>query len=114
MKIVLMISLVKFVTNNVSESLSSAPLVVKVIACAFQTAPGKRQNVLIHAHVTLNVTMVATDVIIISVTSVMISKQMKIFTDAKMFLLMSLHNVWQHVAVHPLASSVVQAVMKRI
>ena len=46
--------------------------------------------------------------------SVMISKQMKIFTDAKMFLLTSLHNVWQHVVVHHLASLVVQAVMKLI
>ena len=68
MKIVSMISLVKFVMNNVSESLSSAPLDVKVIACAFQTAPGKRQNALTHVHVTLNATMVVTDVIIISVT----------------------------------------------
>lgn len=46
--------------------------------------------------------------------SVMISKQMKIFTDARMFLLTSLHNVWQHVAVRPLASLVVQTVMKLI
>ena len=68
MKIVLMIYLVKFVTNNVSESLSSVPLVVKVIAFAFQTAPGKKPNASIHALVTLNALTAVKDVIIISVT----------------------------------------------
>ena len=60
--------LVKFVTNNVSESLSSVPLDVKVIAYAFQTAPEKKPNALIHVHVTLNALTDVKDVIIISVT----------------------------------------------
>jgi len=83
-------------------------------ACASQTAPEKKQNVLIHAHVTLNATMVVMDVIIISVTSVMMSKKTKIFTDAKTFLQTSSHNVWQHVAVLHRALLAVLAIMKMI
>ena len=45
--------------------------------------------------------------------SVMLSMKMKISTDAKILLQMSLQNVWQHVVVHLLALSVVQPIMKR-
>ena len=68
MKIVLTISLVKFVTNNVSEFLSSVLLDAKMIAYAFPNALEKKPNALTHAHVTLSASMVVTDVTIISVT----------------------------------------------